>query len=1102
MNVIARMRRLAIGGSLALAIASAALVPYGPRAAAETSKQQVPSDAPVDERWLKLVHGSSKALIASATGAEAVNTLHVNASTGELAGRVSNGGSVSLQVTRAGVTQPAWLVQPIDSGDGYFFQAGFGLLNAGDTILATQANSTISLTVPELTALADGASNTVFGSGPPNKAVEAHVFPASTPETTVSQSSTTNISGTFTLDFTSVLDLKGGDVGYVIHRISPTLSVSRRIATPQILIPAGRGYFQGYGAPNTTGTISITSASGMQVYGVQTASNGQFLFYPDSSVSLPQISAVSVRFGEQTISSTALPLTARYDSSTETVQGVTTPNKPILIYRYNASIGELAVSLMGRPRITTEVISDAAGRYAAPLALKQGESAAVLPTSPDGSGTYVIVNRDWFNVRLGANIFDPRFGYPFGGGLQAQISEFNTPFSLSIIGKSGVLKSTLQGETGIYGDVQLNDPTSLPAIETGDTIVVAAAATTVSFTAPLLDASYHPQTRTLRGTTFPNAVVDINLVRLGYSPYPPYPPPIPAPQPVPALTPTPVAQPPTAMPLANTKDAAAAQFIAPYPNAAFVVTATATGEFSVDLSGVANINAYELGVIGITTPQQHRVTRMVNIARTLCPALAVVEVGGSTVSFPTLCPPLSVNLSLLSATGQVKAIVVGAGQYPSARFVDAAGAQVQILPGDSLEWSSGPSAKTFVPEIAVTIDQTAGQVRGRGPANQGVMLSVNALSAFGTNASRTYNTVTDAAGLFTSSVNIAAGSNVVLLMQNNQGVTFVTRAFAPGVMIRLGEGGVFAQLNNSEALNVSISTALTSTVFKTFSETGADGLGFAFVDHAIQSGDNITVSSPTRIITLRVPALTANVDGTNKRITGRTTPNTVVAYDTYAWNTYGAPLFATSDAAGYYTMTVRSAYPDQPHSVSIRDTAGNIISRSTSRRGFEVLIGSLCVDRIYLSAQYISATLTLADGAGKVKNVSGVTVVGSNVAQACFNTPILTGDQLSLVAANGQTLAMRIPSMSARYSRDQKVITGNVGANRPLRIFLQPVDTVGAQRTGQSGANGAFGFDLTDLRFQARQDVLVEFVDADGNTIRQVFTFAPYQMRLPIAARN
>ena len=368
---IVSLRRISVSSSfafVALTLLWLALLPSGAAQSIEPAKSIEPRTQPAvvtDTRWLNLITSLAPQDRSSAS----TPTLNLHLTDQIAAGQVASGATVYISITHDGAALGYWQVSPFPAGGSFMYVASlpcYGAMTApagggplyctylqpGNVVWVNQAGSTISLTVPALTALADLPGDEVYGVAPISQSVTAYLYPFTTPDVLYTQTAQADADGAYHASFTPAADMRPRDSGYVMYSAAIDLSVYVRFVAPQLRALVGGLEVAGYAAPNTLITLTATQADGTPraSTAAYTALDGRFsaVFYNVAAIQ-PNEQIVATAAG-QTVSMTVMTLTTQIDLAGGLVSGETLPGQPIEVERLAGPLPQLVLPVRNADR--------------------------------------------------------------------------------------------------------------------------------------------------------------------------------------------------------------------------------------------------------------------------------------------------------------------------------------------------------------------------------------------------------------------------------------------------------------------------------------------------------------------------------------------------------------------------------------------------------------------------------------------------------------------------------------------------------------------------------------------------------------------------------
>jgi hypothetical protein len=1096
-----------VGGLAWIAVAMIGLM-VQPAAAARSldlTRPIEPSAQPAivvtDTRWLDLITSIAPQHRSSA----GTLTLHLHLTDQIAAGQVATGGMVYISITRGsqvvGYLPPA---RPFPAGGSFTYVAalpctgsmtapqGGGLpycntLQPGDVVWVNQAGSTISLTVPALTALADAPADEVYGVAPISQSVTAYLYPFTSPDTPYTQTVQADAEGNYRASFTPTLDMRARDSGYVMYSAALDRAVYVRLVAPQLRVLVGGVEVSGYAAPNALVLITATQANGTPhaSAAAYAALDGRFIaeLIGPAAIAIQPNEHIVATAASQMMSMTVMTLTTHIDLANGRVSGETLPNQPIEVERFTGPLVDSPVlSTAQTPIEHTTITATASGQYTAALALARSNFGLVSLTQLDGHQTTAQFVVPYLNVRLGDSRAETDF-YAVAG----QIGEVWTPITLTIQGTSGYAKDVRHVTTGWTG--YFYDAASALWLATGDVLTVTSPhGVQAVFVAPELTGQIDPETDVISGTASPNALV--TLLLNAYQ-----------------------------LPIA-----AGGGYPSYYYGYTAIVTANAQGRYRVDLHGVIDLNWYSTGEARVTTSDGHRATRALDaLPAAACLArLDNVAVNGDLIRLLVTgnCQARGqVVLRLRAPNGQLKAErTFGWYGFPGSLGFSTA---LAVVSRDTIEltwsdWAAPPtpdltttpsairaarpvqSSEQFqsytVPTLTAQLDLNANMIKGEAPANATLSVEILSTVIYG------HTTPVDAQGHYTFSVNdtprLMAGDRAWVSWYD-LGVQWYAYGVAP--LLKVTVGSYLIELRQPPLTPLTLTVRLQSGLQSTYAgQTTYDGLLNVYAPNLqpIGVGDRLILTASQTVTTLIVPDLVAQIDRATATLYGRAPAGSQLRVDL---TSPARTQWITATASSHYTATFADLAPLTSITGTLTYFEGEakqvVMGFSTGR--WTVTLGKHCTGGVAeMSGKAL--TVTLESPPGTAREVVTQPVGYGNQFTVCFNRRIETGDRLVLAYSSGVSSLFTLPTLTARHDYAQQAVLGQAPAGSQIEVTANDGAVV---RHVWSEANGAYGADLSDRLLPIGTPGQVSVTDAAGNIILRRFTVIGLTCYLPVIVK-
>ena len=254
--------------------------------------------------------------------------LDVNLGTSAIYGRALSLAAVNLSVERAGIQIAAGEALPVPNAGSFIYTAypewdyslcylsfyDGCLFLAGDILLASQAGSAISMTIPALTALAYPDAELISGASQPGAALMIYGISTAQPPVVFTQTISAGPDGSYLADLSGIYDLRPADRGYVVLESDASRHTYRPFVAPQLIVEVGGTSILGVAAPNNYGTITITDPGGEVIWVdyFYTEPTGDYRYsyslYPPYRNRIQAGQMVELDFGGQVFSTTVEPL--------------------------------------------------------------------------------------------------------------------------------------------------------------------------------------------------------------------------------------------------------------------------------------------------------------------------------------------------------------------------------------------------------------------------------------------------------------------------------------------------------------------------------------------------------------------------------------------------------------------------------------------------------------------------------------------------------------------------------------------------------------------------------------------------------------------------
>lgn len=1077
-----------------------------------------------DTRWIELIRssGPGSQLNRSVT---ALPTLNLHVMDNLIAGRASASALISIVVRRGTAVIVNVTATPYPDGSSYFYAVQFypwyaptgcggggsdATLQPGDIISLSQSGASFTMTVPTLTAQVDATVDDVSGSAPISGVVTTYLYRFADLTGPYTTTVTADAGGHYQADYASTLDVRPRDSGYAAYAAAPDRVTYVRFVAPFLRVQAGGTELSGFAAPRSVVVISATNSAGVQYSSWLALANSDGSFGPLSSSwnrgHIKPGDRISAASAGQTFSMTVLTITARADLANHFVAGETLANQTVEVLRFDGPLCCSSDPFWNSTAAEQAVVTaTATGQYTAALAVVRPNYGAAIVTAPDGNQTYARFAVPYLTARMGANAW---FSYQVTG----QVDDAATPITLTIQGPSGYFKdvrTTTAASDGYFVDYNYSGLT----LDSGDVITVATAhGVQAVLPLPNLTGQIDPVTDIVSGTAPPNA--RLNLI-VYYSSYYPMMPPTPAP----AATPYIIiggGGPPSS----------------PYT---VIVTATAQGDYQVNLHGVIDLDNSSIGEVSLTTAEGYGVSRVLSLSRAESCAYAPrqIYVGGNRVDFwlPKGCTQYTYgSVRLRDGAGRLKsqqALPVGLVNYAFSIFFYAGNEPIAIEPSDIIEvewtnssqfvvtptptytpWPVTPTPTPYaarpaagnqlvtivVPTLTVQLDQAANTISGHAPASTTV--SVNLSRDW--NLIGVYTATTDAQGMYFINpgpgMTLAAGDRAAVTSSPSGSPAFAATGVLPMLRSDWSQGAFDGYLPPLTPYTVTVKTTPPFTI-PYRSVAGNDGY-FSMWMISLKPGDTIAVTTAQRTLHLNIPYIATHVDRVSATVFGQAPPFARLRIEPYSYANVAQETTAT--ASGAYSVSFPSLAPLNTTygRITYFDAAGNQAVSPFATIHWEIVVNDKCFLGV-VDAVGLPVTLTLRAANDALKSTYHFTPTYGYYG-ACFTQRIQSGDRIALQSA-AATEVFTVPLLTARHNYARQAIEGSAPPNYALFAELWWNGII--RRRTFSDANGRYGVDTSDLQPPLLAQGRMSLSDEAGNTTKVYFIILGYPIYLPSLRR-
>jgi|GEM_PF-1417151 len=991
--------------------------------------------------------------------------------------------TVALQLLHNGEVIADATTYPFPNGNGgylyvatlyptrYYGSEGGGncypLIESGDILQVIQAGQTVSLTVPLLSALADQHTASVYGQAPPTAALEIYFYRYSDPTIVYQQAITATAAGDYQADFSSLTPVKPRDYGYVFHANACGNHVYTRYNVPFLLAGVENQNVGGVIAPCTPFSVTRHGNTEDLLYYSFSSSDGTFnvYFYPPSQVN----DTLVVMAADQVISLTIPTLTASPDPAGDIISGETLAGAAVQVDLYRGPLGyeDNSKPPAGEPAYSFSVTATTTGTYTADLTgladVVAGEYGAVYVTNAAGHQAYRRFAVPFLQTRLG--------NYQLTGQVNG-----SSQVTVTVWGSSGIprgVRSVPVSDNGHFTDRDLDGGLHLLA---GDRITVTAEdGQEMGLLAPVLTATADQIHSTVHGQAPPDSPLRVEIPSYWYPP--------------------------------GLHGTGGGYFYAH----TLWVTSTATGVYTADFSSLTTFRQGDEGRVYYINPAGHEVYVEFSVPAKLS---LRVQSGGNCVSgaFPVQSEEIATTLR--GAGGQVKATATTKSSYNGYFTVHLYqnGQPAIITAGDTVEISAGGMLITAtVPTLTVQADRAADVISGQAPPNAPLQIYWNSSDSWDWDY-HTWTITSTAAGTYTldlsGEVDLERGNSIQTMYTNEDGHQIVVTNCIPRFKAGLGSnqvsvlGPVYAPLTLT-LLNTEGAPLYTTTA--TLNEFGHISVYLygAAAPVYLETGQTLVADLADEVMTMTLPYLTAQADPQLDIVSGEAPPGAqlmVSAYNEYYWGNYRA-IAAT--ITGTYRVDFSGVIDIDSNSsgeVVYLHPDGQRVTLDYAVPHVAVTLGESHVSGVAAMPGVVTVTLRDANGTFKGSDVD--TASYNNAFNVYLTTaqqqpaPVSGSDEVIIEVAES-TMTYTVSTLTAAYNRQTGVLSGTAPAGTWLHISLR-----NKSRQVQTGPDGTYAIDWSDLAPHLGEQVSVICTDKLGNQTRLYFTIPYYDIYLPLVGKD
>ncbi|GAB4534993.1 MAG: hypothetical protein Fur0018_25100 [Anaerolineales bacterium] len=981
---------------------------------------------------------------------------------------------VYLTVTRGSAAVFAATAIPVPDTAGYLYTAVLArwqdqMPRAGDTVWARQGTQTVSMTISNLSAVLLARQDILSGTAAAGEHLTAYLYPFDAPASWYTATAMADASGAYTLTWTAHPDVRPRDGGY-LFRVTGNTSLSRRFVAPFLRVQAGGYAIGGVTLPDSD--VRVALPYGFEDYAY---ADGGGLFSTDTSAYRPKTAVFSFGAGAPVtataagtvVTTTVHTITARVDAAYGVVSGQADPGAQVTVLRFAGLLPRDVNVWPGAPLEQRTVTADASGQYSVSLALAPADYGLALVENGDGHQSF-----DWFAA--------PSAQFTLGWHGDARLTlasgqvDGRSPLSVNITGPSGYPKAAYTLEPATHGyfpsfwtiswEWGAGNPEAISlALESGDRVTITQAGRGAVLTAemPILTLDVDEGAAAIFGQAPAGALLTLSARDWEGN------------------------------------------------LASRVVTASLTGTYRLPLSALGVSNSWYAWSVQWQSPAGYTVLRSLN-SNTYpgaCPPVSGrLNVGGNTIFWdrPILCNgPLAVRL--YDSSANLKAEVGTSAYAGMAQFFapEKSKRPIPILGGDRLVFEYDGQTTTWdVPPLSVHLDESAAQVTGTGIAGVPLFLWVSS----GGVAQNLVLTPT-AAGTFTLPLSAApaAGARAQAYVSIG-GVDFLATDALPAWQIYLSgrtAGGVLPPLTSYTLTYRGVGTLASG-----YANSDGGWQTSAFDEVPLSPGDLLTLTLPSRSLTLTVPRLSALLDASTAEVQGQAPPNADVQVMLAYVTPYGATTWSaqtvSADASGVY----RAVFPalagtrDLHGTLTYRPSESAIVSLDFYPPHWEITLGS---NRLYGVAPVAGSGATQFawhSAAGETYTTTVHPSAFNGTFWVSLPSALQADDVLVVTDTQGTVFAYTVPPVTAEHDYARQVLHGEAPAGAVVEtVFPGGYGSQSVFRQVRADFAGQYGMDTSDLHLTPLHSAYVVAVDAQGNRVHVDFVITGYRAWLPLIAR-
>ncbi len=706
----------------------------------------------------------------------------------------------------------------------------------------------------------------------------------------------------------------------------------------------------------------------------------------------------------QTISLTVPLLTALADQSTASVYGQSPPTATLEVYFYR--YGDPGVAY--QQTVTATATGDYQADFGGMTPVTPRDYGYVFHADADEAGNHVYASYDVPFLQVGVES-------TYVGGVVAPC----TTITATLHDDAGALHDSYYGCSSSNGAFSVY---FYPPSQVSDTVVVTAAGQVVSLTVPALTARPDPASDVVNGEAPVSAPVQVDLYRgpLGYEyTYGP--------------------------PFGD-------------PDYNLSITATLTGTYAADFTGLADVVAGDYGAVYVTNAAGHQAYRRFAVPF-LRACLGNYRLTGQVNGGE------QVTVTVWGSSG-VPRDVHFVQVYNNGHFYDYDwDGELRLLVGDQVTVTAQDGEETglAVPLLTAYADLMNSTVSGQAPPSSPLRVGLSRAGRYQTGGGPpdypsydyTIWVTSTATGIYTadfsSLTTFQPGHQGAVFYVNPEGHEVYLEFTVPVVRVQSGSNYVAGVLPAESDVAITLRDASGRVKATATTQSGYDGSFEAYlyqnwdVPAIIEAGDTVEVASGDTLTIVTVPTLTVQADCATDVLSGqapRNVPLDVTWRGGDYWDGSSRTWIVTSTAAGTYALDLGGEVDlerGDEIEVTWTDENGNEVWVAHYVPRLEAALGGNLV--YVLGPVYTPLTLTLLSADGALLYTETITLDKSGHAafylyDASYDPLLLKADQTLAADLAGEVMTAALPHLTAWADRQADTVSGEASSGARLMVSV------------------------------------------------------------------